>query len=176
MPDKIYDLRPLEWLDKRSEHYFDYADSYRVACRILLDLECQEKGTYSEKDILPILSLFRQYVELQLKGLILEVKEKQNFCSIKHDLEKLLSTVKKSNAEFKISSDVEHFILFLNNFDKSGDSFRYPEDLRGNMFFKDLGKYAKEIGRLSILYPKIYKTIYELETAESILRLKSIKN
>lgn len=171
MPDRLYDLRPPDWFQSRADHYLDYADSFRVACRTLLDLECQEVSWYSERDILPILSLFRQYVELQLKGFLLLLEDNQNFFEYKHDLEKLLTAIKELNRNFNLSTDSENFIKFINILDKTGESFRYPEDLRGNMFFENLEDYYEEIGTLSRLYPKITKAIHELETMENVFRV-----
>ncbi len=170
MPNKIYDLTPPEWLPEKSDHYLDYADSYKLICQGLLDLQYPEKPFCSERDILPILSLFRQYVELQLKGFMLKIDGSKSFRKIKHDLEKLLSEIKKAKGEFKLSSDAEAFIIFINGLDVAGDSFRYPADLNGTMYFKSIDKYYSEIGTLSILHPKINRVIHELETAENIFR------
>ncbi len=171
MPDKIYDLTPPEWYSERSDHYLDYADSYKIICQVLLDLQYYEKPFYSERDVLPILSLFRQYVELQLKGFMLKSGcSPRSFYDIKHDLEKPLLKIKKLNREFKIISEVEDFIIFINKLDAAGESFRYPESIKGTMFFKDKTKYFAEIGTLSKLHPKINKVIFELETAENVFR------
>lgn len=170
MPDKTYDLTPPEWIHERAGHYLDYADSYRIICQVLLDLEYLEEPFYSERRILPILSLFRQYVELELKGFLLKIDETKKFGNIKHDLEKALNEIKELNSKFQISKDVEAFIIFINKLDIAGESFRYPENLNGNMYFKDVNKYYNEIGKLSALYPKVNQTIHELETNENIFR------
>ncbi|MBU4362433.1 hypothetical protein KJ813_07225 [bacterium] len=138
---------------------FSYAETYLNAAKRLASMENRE---YCEGDwnifAMPLLFLFRHYLELGLKPCICMKKEEEILKTLSHsntsqeelskvkkvmdeklkcthDLSKLLGNMKKcfSNRDCSFSENVQDYLNCLSNYDKKSDVFRYPFDTKGNL-------------------------------------------
>lgn len=158
---------PIEWSPDyatRAEIFLQYAEVYKEAVEVLL-VDLQNRVMHHDYQILPTLFLFRHYIELQLKGLILYnggMQEPTHNISVLLDrLQELDSSAKLPNS----SSTIRH----LNQIDVGSDAFRYPEDKDMRRFFQTIGneEFYDQITRLSSLKETISTTIGELENLET---------
>ncbi len=135
------------------ESYGTYAFAYYDAAQKLLE-RILERGNFADYDAYPILFLFRHYVEMTLKEVIMltqriaEIKqiELSQFKFAIHNLSTLLGAAERNLEYLKetLALDEAPFderttalILDLSSFDQKSDAFRYPEDNKGNPFFPD---------------------------------------
>lgn len=91
----------------------------------------------------PIVSLFRHFLELKIKGLIyllapkIELKVRDG----NHNLEDLWEILKKKiasgNYASRISEDTEKFVLGIAEIDPNSQAYRYPEKRDGSAFFSE---------------------------------------
>jgi hypothetical protein len=73
MSNKIYGLDGFPaWMQEDWQKWYDIAKSYERAIKILLDAEIPDRDFYSERDVLPILSMLRHYAELVMKCLLIK--------------------------------------------------------------------------------------------------------
>ncbi len=138
--------------------FFSYAETYLDAARRLASLETRE---FREGDwnmfVMPLLFLFRHYVELGLKACICMKKEikilkvlsqpgasreevqtaretmdEQLKCT--HDVANLLRDMEKDfpEREWHFSKEVRDYFNQLSGYDKRSDVFRYPFDTKGD--------------------------------------------
>jgi len=91
----------------------------------------------------PILFLLRQYIELQLKGIIM-YNEYSHEVIKEHDIvylyERAHETIKERYGLDELglpNEDVVKFIHSLGEFDKNAQAFRYPETSGGKDFFDE---------------------------------------
>lgn len=87
--------------------------------------------------VYPIVFLYRHYIEIQLKAILLEFQTRG--CQVNglhgHNLERLLTQVNTlCNQESlpPVSNHICDKILEFNDFDSTSQTFRYSEDRRGN--------------------------------------------
>lgn len=180
MIDKVY--RPdwrSEWRQKYGE-YQQYAKVYKDAIEVLLT-HLKNSGYDHDCQILPLIFLFRHYIELELKGLIL-------FCStIDPDIENIDIVIKKARSnhgllelltylksikirhiEIKPSDEFNEFIRRFNALDPNEIRFRYPETKSGDLFYENDSTYNKdrpffdELMNLKEISGKIEMVMYEL--------------
>jgi hypothetical protein len=99
--------------------------------------------------VFPILFLYRHYLELTLKEIILtatQYLEKSHDAINSHNVSQLWEEAKKliSQVDLDIPNDdmvaVENQISQFHSLDKSSMTFRYPVDKQGNVF-KNLSDY-----------------------------------
>jgi hypothetical protein len=142
---------------------FSYAEVYLNAVKRLASMENRE---YREGDwnifAMPLLFLFRHYLELGLKACICMKKEEEILKMMSHsntsqeelskakkvmdeklkcthDLSKLLKNMKKCFPErdYLFSKSVQDFLNQLSNYDRKSEVFRYPFDTKGNMILPE---------------------------------------
>lgn len=142
---------------------FSYAETYLNAAKRLASMENRE---YREEDwnmfAMPLLFLFRHYLELGLKACICMKKEIEILKAVSksntsreellraqeimdeklkctHDLSKLVEDMKKCflDREGSFSESVQDYLYHLSNYDKKSDVFRYPFDTKGNCLLPD---------------------------------------
>jgi hypothetical protein len=123
-----------------STQFVGYVEAYKEAADrlTLLVLESQETWLL-DTQIFPILFLYRQYVELELKCLVLRYSKnsrnsKKIFLrKVSHNLLKLWNEAKKqilevagSEQQREFVATVEDYIKQFDELDRSSSSFRYP--------------------------------------------------
>jgi len=138
---------------------FLYAEVYLDAVERLASMENREyrKGDWNIF-AMPLLFLFRHYLELGLKACICMKKEKEIlkavsqsdtsreellrareiFCEklkCTHDLLELVEDMKKcfSDREGSFSVSVQDYLNRLSSYDKKSEAFKYPFDTKGNL-------------------------------------------
>lgn len=159
---------------------FSYAETYLNAANCLASMENRE---YREGDwnifAMPLLFLFRHYLELGLKACICMKKEEEILKTLSysntsqeelskvkkvideklkctHDLSKLVGDIKKCFPDKKsfLSERVQDHLNRLSDYDKKSDVFRYPFDTKGDWLLPDqpimpLGEIKKMIKETS---------------------------
>jgi len=157
---------PLEWSPDwacTAELFLQYAEVYKEAVEVLLN-GLQTRGLLHDYQPLPVLFLFRHYIELQLKGLIAYNDGTfENF----HDLAVLLDKLKGLDPAVHLPycSDM---IPRLQKLDARSDGFRYPLSKDMKRFFQKTGdeEFYMMITTLSSMSKLITATIAELENVE----------
>jgi HEPN domain-containing protein len=153
------------------DRYFVYADVFMRIYRDLLSSFATADHMLRGHDygIIPPLFLFRHYIELQLKGLLIAHGGE----SMKtHDLDILLEKLLKVNQTnpHKLSREVKNFITSLGRLDKNSDGFRYPYTNDGKAFFSTISKPQRKtlesINSLELLFNASEKVMDELEVSE----------
>ncbi len=154
MIDKIY--RP-DWRSDWRQKYEDwqqYAIVYKDAVEVLLT-HLKNSGYDHDCQILPLIFLFRHYIELKLKGLILfcytispDIENKDiEVAMSKHGLHELLTTlesIKIRHIEIKLSKEFKEFIKKFDDLDRGAIRFRYPEPKKGDPFYVNDLAYEKD--------------------------------
>jgi|APSaa5957512535_1039671.scaffolds.fasta_scaffold174234_1 hypothetical protein len=133
--------------------FYAYAEVYKESLITLIneitrnhDLFGNEKdrdnhpATLSEHDygIIPAVFLFRHYIELQLKGMILQRGGTMNDFNRRHGLDVLLQLLVNRIDLPAISENTRQFIRDLAELDSNSQGFRYPYTRGGQRFFEDL--------------------------------------
>ncbi len=142
---------------------FSYAEVYLDAAERLASVETKE---YREGDwnifSMPLLFLFRHYLELGLKACIYMKKEIEVYKVVSqpdtsqeellraqetmgeklkctHDLSEIVGDLKKcfSDRRGLFSESVQNYLKHLSNYDKKSDVFRYPFDTKGDWLLPD---------------------------------------
>ena len=153
---------------------FSYAETYLNAAKRLASMENKE---YREGDwnifAMPLLFLFRHYLELGLKACICMKKEEEilktllhssnsqeELSKVKkvmdkklkctHDLSKLLDNMKKcfSNKDCSFSESMQNYLNRLSNYDKKSEIFRYPFDTKGKLLLPEPIMQMDEIKKM----------------------------
>lgn len=142
---------------------FSYAEAYLNAAERLASMENREyrKGDWNIF-AMPLLFLFRHYLELGLKACICMKKEIEILKAVSrsdtsreellraqemmdeklkctHDLSKLVEDMKKCflDREGSFSVSVQDYLNRFSNYDKKSDVFRYPFDTKGNLLLPE---------------------------------------
>ena len=126
-----------------SEGFDIYAQSYKDAGDRLVEYTQTDKTSINFL-VFPILFLYRHYLELALKQIILAatkyIEKEQGDIFTNHDLSKLWKRTKDLISEIKMDIQcddiiaVENQILQFYQLDASSQTFRYPIDIKGNIF------------------------------------------
>ncbi len=145
------------------EMLFSYSEAYLNAAKRLASMDNRE---YCEGGwnifAMPLVFLFRHYLELGLKACICMKKEIEIRKAVSqsdtlrgellrahetmgeklkctHDLSKLVGDMKKcfSDRESFFSESVQDYLNHLCNYDKKSDVFRYPFDTKGDWLLLD---------------------------------------
>lgn len=136
-----------------------YAYGYRAAAEQLV-AHVLELGTRQDYMVFPICFLYRQYLELQLKALIQEgslLLQNDPPPAFHHDLTRLWFHTRKLLCEFWPDTDlgcIERFLSDFADLDPNSETFRYPEDRRGQdhllgLSHIDLEGLAEEFTRVA---------------------------
>jgi len=157
---------PLDYKPKKStpaDLYLQYAEVYKDAITILL-AEFSEHEPMHDYALTPVLALLRQYIELQLKGIIMYHESPATHKPRKgHNISCLYrlahKTVEEKYPVPKANKEVSQFIESLGKIDPKGQLFRYPETLEG----KDFRGVSEKID------PKLYKQIMSISSLREIV-------
>ena len=163
------DLWHNAYLDRASMEWWLYADGYRKAASALVE-QCE---TFYDRNALiyPIAFLYRQYIELTLKGFILdgnEVVVKAHSLPKSHNLNDLWSLCKKIVHERDLPvqkaevAAIEKGIHEFSEFDPTSEAFRYPVNKRGAPSLPPAIK-ALSIRRLAAAMDKLAECLRKLE-------------
>lgn len=166
MADRFYDFYDYpSWITENWQKFYDLAESYKKSIRALLYNESNfQEGIYSERDIFPILFLFRHYLELILKSIILEDKKEIKFV---HSIKELLDEMNKPTDKKIFSEESLNFINWIIKSDDDGFWFRYPTDKKMNEKFV-VNNENLAIGiRLSYVSINISQIFSEIEKLQS---------
>jgi len=135
-------------IGNKAEGLSIYSQGYKDAADRLVEY-AQTDSTSINLIVFPILFLYRHYIELALKEIILTATQylkKEHSTINSHNLSQLWKETKKliSEADLNIPKDdivaVENQISQFHELDKSSMTFRYPVDKQGNIF-KNLSDY-----------------------------------
>jgi len=140
-----YHYYPLDYKPYEStpaEYYLQYGEAYKNTIQILLR-EYMNRPPMHDYSLAPILFLLRQYIELQLKGIVMFCEESRRIISKgKHNIIYLYETTYKaikkrygSESLGQPNENVVKFIYSLGKFDDRAQAFRYPEKRNGKDFF-----------------------------------------
>jgi hypothetical protein len=171
------DFKP-PWASK-SEEYLQYAEVYKDTIEFLLE-KFSENPPIHDYSLAPVLFLLRQYIELQLKGIIIFCKKTLPKEDKHHKIgplyKKAIKAVDEKYGKEQLGEanpDVERFIEALSNFDVNGQAFRYPETSKGDMFSERIEKLDgwlyERITTLADFSDVVSKTIGDLEGIEGYL-------
>lgn len=165
-----------------------YAEGYRTAVDLLVG---SVKTTHRKQDVLvyPIVFLWRQYVELRLKEMLLAGRylADQKVNRLDHKIMPLWTEVRKHLTELEEDTDgvydaTEHILLQLDQLDPDSFTFRYPTDakvsavtigIRKNMsldnFHEVMSSVARFLDAASMMFANIvdYKVEAEAEEARN---------
>ncbi|RLI39374.1 hypothetical protein DRO69_14360 [Candidatus Bathyarchaeota archaeon] len=151
------DYKP-EWASP-AEEYLEYAEVYKDAVLILLN-EFTKQEPIHDYALAPVLFLLRQYIELQLKGIIMYFESPATHRPIKaHDIfslyRKTHEVVEKRYKVPKANEEVSKFIEGLGKFDPKGEMFRYPETTIGEDFRDRCKRLDRKLYEQITLVPKL---------------------
>ncbi|KAA0226940.1 hypothetical protein EDS67_18675 [candidate division KSB1 bacterium] len=132
-----------------AEGFSIYSEGYRDAADKLVEYAKTDQ-TSIDSLIFPILFLYRHYIELALKEIILAATlylGKQHKSIKSHNLTQLWQRVKELISEVELDIPIDEMIAIENQIsqfdmlDNSSETFRYPVDKQGNVF-KKLSDYV----------------------------------
>ena len=144
------------WMGQADCHAEGYRQAAEVLLQHFLDDPTPEKGSVL---VLPILFLFRHYIELRCKDIIVygqALLGQQAAWPIGHDLRKWWEQAKKLYREslgtnLNGQSEKTHTcILEISALDPDSTSFRYPYDKNGQPIFNTFAK-MRELERASVV-------------------------
>lgn len=128
--------------------FVGYTDGYKNSADELIELAISSQDIQKlDTFVYPICFLYRQYLELEMKGLYLKYsedsadKKSKTIKDVNHSLLKiwnkikLLLTENANETEFQSVDIVEEYITEFHNYDNSSFSFRYPIDKKLNLLF-----------------------------------------
>ena len=180
----VYHNYPLDYKPDwtpSSERYLQYAEVYKDVIQILLK-EYMKNPPMHDYSLAPILFLLRQYIELQLKGIILQIASSHEVIK-KHDVlylyERAHQMIEERYGLDELgvpNEDAMKFIHSLGEFDRKAQAFRYPETSDGRDFFDgslEMDPWLRDIiMSLPDLNGIAEKVIGDLEGIEGYLDIK----
>lgn len=116
-----------------------YASGYLHAAEILNRHVLESRGKGSDTLVYPIIFLYRQYIELQLKSLIkhgsIVLYSPEKYLKT-HDIKQLWKQCRKIlekifEEDSESLDEIEESIYQLSEIDPSSEAFRYPVDKKG---------------------------------------------
>jgi len=172
----------IDWFSEEpsdGKDWLAYASVYMSTVKMLLESFKKEMSSNEvslERDpeimllpwhalgILPILLLFRQFIELQLKGL-LKINNKPIDEKSHAIYQPLIDVERIAVFPNKISTTTKNFIKELEELDEKSQAFRYPTDKFGKRFFESIG-VSEDINTLSKLEGLITQVMIDLTNLE----------
>lgn len=140
--------------DFRTGHFFGYALAYKEGADRLVEA-LEEDGYSDHKLVLPIIFLYRHYLELHLKDLILEGRkalgQPAGTIPTGHNIFKLWDKLKPILAQIQAKSGpiirgeqdaVEAYIKELTEIDERSEAFRYPVSTEGKPLLQENAQLA----------------------------------
>jgi hypothetical protein len=172
---------PLEYKPEgssKADDYLQYAEVYKDMIQFVLEKFSTEPPIH-DYALAPVLLILRQYIELQLKGIIfygkisVEVQKNHDIIFLYREAEKAIEEKYGTKKLGKPNQEVVRFIYALGNFDRKGEAFRYPETSKGESFCDKIKKIDswlyERIASLSSLSEIANKVIGDLEGIEGYL-------
>jgi len=174
----------IQWFPEGSENhdqFYVYAGVYKEAIVVIINEINKKHDLSSDKSpdfhssflknhdygILPALFLFRHYIELELKGLILHKGGTLKEIDSTHGLIDLLKLLAQKSDTPRISEQTKKFILELHELDSTSQGFRYPYEKNGRRFFeKTLEKNLDQVNDLREFMDRATKVIGDFENQE----------
>lgn len=164
------DLWHNAYLDRAPMAWWLYADGYRKAANLLV----KQYETFYDRNALiyPIAFSYRQYIELTLKGFILdsnEVVAKAHSLPKSHNLDELWSLCKKIIHERNLPvrkaelTAIENGIREFSKFDPTSEAFRYPANKRGGPSISPAAVKVLSIRGLAAAMDKLAERLRNLE-------------
>ncbi|MCH7560150.1 MAG: HEPN domain-containing protein [Thaumarchaeota archaeon] len=161
-------------------NYLAYGEVYKSALKSLIahfektDEDIQKEITNNvDSDILllakhdygiaPLSFLFRHYIEIKLKGLILY---KGNSFELTHDIDKLFNQLKDIIDSERFSDETCLIIEEFQILDKSSDGFRYPYTTKDAPSLQDKNDFLKYFNSLSTFKEMVDFVIDDLTNLE----------
>jgi hypothetical protein len=146
--DDFYNNAWFNWV--RDGKWDLYADAYKDAADILLDKLLGSHNHSLDRFVYPICFMYRQYLELRLKEIILKYlpqdQRKAKVRKLNHHIYCLWCEAKKvleivySKDDKSVLVPVDDYIMQFHQMDESSFSFRYPVDRDDDPHFKDIEK------------------------------------
>ena len=153
----------------KANNYLAFGDTYKSALKTLMKYfemsdEDEQKGIDERTDpdilllpdhdygIAPLAFLFRHYIEIKLKGLILY---KGKSFRLTHDISKLLEqlrdilTSERTNGDERLSAKTCTVINEFQKLDEGSDGFRYPYDKNSTPSLQNNDVFLKYFNSLS---------------------------
>ncbi|MCT8869356.1 hypothetical protein [Shewanella xiamenensis] len=143
-----------------------YANGYKEAADILVNqVEIRAVGAYQDSLVYPVIFIYRQYLELAIKGLLQDAKRLQD---IKGDMPKhhridqiwiecrnLLSEIWQGNSIKKLDQ-ITRLLKDFAKVDPTSEAFRYPHDKKGQPSLEglthiNLRNVREVIGKISVI-------------------------
>jgi len=162
----LFDVGNFPKESNDSDIFLAYGDVYKGIIEHLLNNFEEIEENCHDYVIIPILFLFRHYIELKLKGLLLFKKQKINVKS--HNIYEPLQKIKGIQIHLRISSKTENFIKQLNEIDPRGDAFRYSINKKMKRIFDNTKnkEFFNNINKFSTLKDSIEQVMKDLENIE----------
>lgn len=164
MPEREYYIWDLKGEEETWKKFYYFAESYKRACRLLLEKERNRIDIHHDEDILPALHLFTQYLELIFKCFLIK-----NGCDITslirghkgHDIIPLYKKVSENLQDFSLNKESYSFIDDLSSMNINGQPFRYPTDTKGNSLW--VHECEGRHFNLSGIYTMVAMVTHEIE-------------
>ncbi len=126
-------------------------------------------ATLSNHDygIIPAVFLFRHFIELQLKAMILQRGGNMSDFNTRHGLESLLQLLEERIDLPRVSKNTRQFIIELSQLDTNSQGFRYPYTISGQRFFADLlEQHMSQVNVMTEFLNRATAIICDLENQE----------
>jgi len=169
LDDKLFVEAEDWWMNACLDWYHDptelYIVGYKEAADSLVDSIANRKGS-ADSLIFPIVFLYRHYVEIRLKSLLLDgnrLLDREHKQKSEHQLSKLWPKVRSildelwPNEEGEDLKAMDSLIAQFEEVDPRSTTFRYPKDFDGNNSLKldvprvNLRNLAEVVGAMSII-------------------------
>ena len=144
LEDKLFIRDEDWWMNARLDIYHDptelYIIGYKEAADLLVETVAEQKGT-ADSLIFPIVFIYRHYIEIRLKSLLIygySLQDKEYKQKSEHSLFKLWEKVRELLIEIFPNEDndnmkaIDLLIKQIEEVDPGSTSFRYPKDFKGN--------------------------------------------
>jgi len=162
--------------------FYAYAEVYKESLITIINEITREHGLFGDNQdrdnhpatlsnhdygIIPAVFLFRHYIELQLKGMILQRGGTMNNFNRQHGLDELLVMLENRATLPRISNDTRQFIIDLAELDSNSQSFRYPFTRAGQRFFANLiEQQMTQVNSIREFMNRAETIIHDLENQE----------
>lgn len=140
-----------------------YADGYRDAAQALIE-KCLTEQRGNDVLIYPVVYLYRQYIELRMKEIIITIqycKGEQKHIPPTHKIEELWRRLKTGYASLdepltdETIQNAERLILEFADIDPQSMAFRYPVNLKGEKMLSlthiNIRNFGEVMSRLACL-------------------------
>lgn len=143
-----------------------YADGYKEAADLLVgQVEARAPGAYQDSLVYPIIFLYRQYLELSIKGLLQDARSLQDVdekMPFHHKIDqiwlqcrKLLSEISPGDSEEELNQ-ITRLLKDFAKVDPTSMAFRYPHNKEGapsleGLTHINLRNIREVVGKISVI-------------------------